>query len=221
MEFIKKYLKTPISAASEKGEQASLKFGIISLVIFWAYTFLRSIVGAWGTATKYLSYYSEPDFGDKVEAYFDYLFKNEAIVDLIKSSLITLIVFAVFVLFLFAVLKIFKKENADYLKISTTLLLTNLYIVPIKIVLGILGIFEAKFFVYVTLLLSIVYAVAFIILNLFAIHKLLNEEDHDKSFRMIMIAIIGFILLLALVVFLFGDDLTSSLNMISGLKSLL
>ena len=36
-----------------------------------------------------------------------------------------------------------------------------------------------------------------------------------------MIAIIGFILLLALVVFLFGDDITSSLNMISGLKSLL
>lgn len=219
MEFIKKYLKTPISSASEKGEQASLKFGIISLVIFWAYTFLCDLVSAWKLST--ISFYSELDFGDKVERYIDYLFKNEGIVDLIKGSLITLIVFAVFVLFLFAVLKIFKKENADYLKISTTLLLTNLYIVPIKLVLGILGIFEAKFFVYVTLLLSIVYAVAFIILNLFAIHKLLNEEDHDKSFRMIMIAIIGFILLLALVVFLFGDDITSSLNMISGLKSLL
>ncbi|MBE5822244.1 MAG: hypothetical protein E7311_06655 [Clostridiales bacterium] len=219
MEFIKKYLKTPISSASEKGEQASLKFSIISLVIFWAYTFLCDLVSAWKLST--ISFYSELDFGDKVERYVDYLFENEGIVDILKGSLITLIVFAVFVLFLFAVLKIFKKENADYLKISTTLLLTNLYIVPIKLVLGILGIFEAKFFVYVTLLLSIVYAVAFIILNLFAIHKMLNEEDHDKSFRMIMIAIIGFILLLALVVFLFGDDLTSSLNIIQGLSSLM
>lgn len=219
MEFIKKYLKTPISAASEKGEQASLKFGIIALVIFWAYTFLCDLVSAWKLAT--ISFYSELDFGDKVERYVDYLFENEGIVDILKGSLITLIVFAVFVLFLFAVLKIFKKENADYLKISTTLLLTNLYIVPIKLVLGILGIFEAKFFVYVTLLLTIVYAIAFIVLNLFAIHKMLNEEDHDKAFRMIMIAIIGFILLLALVVFLFGDDLTSSLDMITGLKSLL
>lgn len=218
MEFIKKYFKTPISTANEKGEQVNLKFSIIALAIFWAYSLLGELVSAWKIST--ISLYSKLDFGDKVERYIDYLFKNDGLITTFKSSLITLIVFGIFVLFLFAILKIFKKENADYLKLSTTLLLTNLYIIPIKLVLGILSMFKAKFFIYLVALLSIIYSIAFIILNVFAIHKLLNEENHDKSFRMIMIAIISFILLIALILFLFGDNITSSLNILNGLKNL-
>ena len=227
MDFIKKYLKTPISAANEKGEVASLKFGILSLVIFFAYTFLCKIVSAWKLANAVSSYFSKKiSFGDKVENYIDYLFKNEGILSILKSSLITVILFAVFVLLLFAVLKIFKKENADYLKISTKLLLTNLYVIPINLVLGLLGLIKVKFFIYLTLFLSIVYVIAFIVLNIFAIHKIVDEEDHDKSFRMIMIAIVAFILLIALVSFLFGDNSSSSLSILnslsgSGISSLL
>ncbi len=216
MEFIKTYLKNPITTAVEKGKEGSTKFGLIGLAIYFAYLFLSNIVNAWKAATY--SFYGDPTFGEKIESYFEYLFENDGLVTCLKTSLITVALVALFILAIFIVLKVMKKSDISYIRILTTMLVANIYIVPINLVLGLLGIFDVEILVNITGVLSIIYMISLLILNVYTIHSLLEEENYDKSLLYTIVSIASFVIVIALVLFVFSEDIAiPGLNSISKL----